>query len=94
MARIVKDRRCVGNQQRSVADRSAQVLHQVTEVIPLSDKSLYVFPAYRRSYLSFTMVRSSSVEHHIAFDANLFDQIKLALEEVDMFLLAVQDLLQ
>ena len=56
--------------------------------------TVLLLPLISGSSLSFIVVRSSSVEHHIAFDANLFDQIKLALEEVDMFLLAVQNLLQ
>ena len=56
--------------------------------------TVLLLSAYMRCSLSFIVVRSSGVEHHIAFGANLFDQIKLVLEEVDMFLLAVQDLLQ
>jgi len=34
---------------------------------------------------------SGGVEHHVAFDSNLLDQIKLTIEEVYMFFLAFQD---
>jgi len=39
---------------------------------------------------AFVFGGSIGIEHHIALDADLFNQIELALEKIDMFLLAPQ----
>ena len=41
---------------------------------------------------TFLIGRRGGVEHNITFEADLLDQIELALEEIDMILLVVQDL--
>src|ERR1700761_3801645 len=56
--------------------------------------SARIMPASAADRLAGVVRCGSGIEHHIALDADLLDQIKLALEEIDMFLLARQDHLQ